>query len=92
VFAESLLICGESFYPNVVTFVHIFSYRTVALLTLQKAEMEARLKRKAELQKKASKPQTFTESLIGEMSKQKDMEKSKQERRDAMCEELGRGC
>lgn len=54
--------------------------------------MEARLKRKAELQKKKAKPQTFTESLKGEMSKQKDMEKTKQERRDAMCEELGRGC
>lgn len=54
--------------------------------------MEARLKKKAELQKKASKPLTFSDSLKGELSKQKDMEKSKQERRDAMCEELGRGC
>ena len=54
--------------------------------------MEARLRRKAELQKKASKPQTFGESLKGEKTKQKSLEKTKQERRDAMCEELGRGC
>lgn len=55
--------------------------------------MQARLKKKAELQKKASQPRTFTESLKGEMEKQKEMDKkTKEERRNAMCEELGRGC
>lgn len=55
--------------------------------------MAARLKRKAELQKAAAQPRTFGESFVGEMSKQGQMKKqTKEERRDAMCEELGRGC
>ena len=54
--------------------------------------MAARLKRKAELQKKASKPLKFDESVKNEKAKQASMKKSKQEMRDALCEELGRGC
>ena len=55
--------------------------------------MKLRLQKKAELQKKVSQPRSFTESLKGEMSKQKDFGgKTKEERRDALCEELGRGC
>mmetsp|Transcript_33305 Transcript_33305/g.44175 ORF Transcript_33305/g.44175 Transcript_33305/m.44175 type:complete len:146 (-) Transcript_33305:263-700(-) len=56
------------------------------------AEMAARLARKAELQKKAARPISFTESLKSEKMKQKELEKSKAERRNALCEELGRGC
>jgi hypothetical protein len=51
-----------------------------------------RLRRKAELQKKGARPASFKESLSQEMGKQKGMEKTKMERRNAMCEELGRGC
>ena len=54
--------------------------------------MEERLRRKAELQKQASRPMSFQESLKGELEKQKKLEKSKEERRNALCEELGRGC
>ena len=54
--------------------------------------MAERLRRKAELQKKNAKPMNFQESLKAERSKQKDLEKSKDERRNALCEELGRGC
>mmetsp|Transcript_17810 Transcript_17810/g.24531 ORF Transcript_17810/g.24531 Transcript_17810/m.24531 type:complete len:147 (-) Transcript_17810:353-793(-) len=56
------------------------------------AEMAARLARKAELQKKAAKPTSFADSLKSEKAKQKDLVKSKEERRNALCEELGRGC
>mmetsp|Transcript_833 Transcript_833/g.1148 ORF Transcript_833/g.1148 Transcript_833/m.1148 type:complete len:138 (+) Transcript_833:455-868(+) len=58
----------------------------------QKAAMEERLRRKAELQKKASKSGGYADSLKGEREKQKEMQKSKEDRRRAMCEELGRGC
>jgi len=55
--------------------------------------MRRRLEMKAELQKKAAQPRTFSESLKGEMNKQDDFKKqSKQARREALCEELGRGC
>jgi hypothetical protein len=55
--------------------------------------MAAKLERKAELQKKASPSRTFGESFKGEMNKQGELKKqTKEERRDAMCEELGRGC
>ncbi len=60
--------------------------------TLQKAEMEERIRKKLELQKKASKPTTFTESLQKEKEKKAELVKSKEERRNALCEELGRGC
>jgi hypothetical protein len=55
--------------------------------------MEERLRRKAELQKKMATPKTFNESFQSEMVKQSGMKsKSQEERRNAMCEELGRGC
>jgi hypothetical protein len=50
------------------------------------------LRRKAELQKKNAKPLSFTENLAAEREKQKQLEKTKEERRNALCEELGRGC
>lgn len=55
--------------------------------------MAAKLKRKAELQKKASSPRNYGDSLKGELEKQGGMkQQTKEQRRDAMCEELGRGC
>ena len=54
--------------------------------------MAERLKRKAELQKKASKPTSYKSSFEAEQGKQQSMKKTKQELRDSMCEELGRGC
>lgn len=54
--------------------------------------MAERLRKKAELQKKASRPMSFSESFKTEQEKQKGMQKSKAELRNAMCEELGRGC
>ena len=50
------------------------------------------LRRKAELQKKASKPISFTDNLAAEKKKKEELKKSKEERRNALCEELGRGC
>lgn len=55
--------------------------------------MAERLRRKAELQKKAATPTKFSDSLTKEMEKKKELRsQTKEERRDAMCEELGRGC
>jgi hypothetical protein len=54
--------------------------------------MAERLRIKAELQKKGAKPMSFTDSLAQEKEKQQQLQKSKEERRNAMCEELGRGC
>jgi hypothetical protein len=55
--------------------------------------MEERLRRKAELQKQAAQPKTFGDSLKNEMQKQNQLKsQTKEERRNAMCEELGRGC
>jgi hypothetical protein len=54
--------------------------------------MAERLRVKAELKKKATKPMGYAESMEAEKSKQKSLQKSKEERRIAMCEELGRGC
>lgn len=54
--------------------------------------MAERLRRKAELQKKASRPASFTDSLAAEKKKKDELKKSQEERRNAMCEELGRGC
>ena len=60
---------------------------------IQKADAAAeRLRIKAELQKKNAKPMSFTESMAVEKAKQKELQKSKEERRNALCEELGRGC
>lgn len=55
--------------------------------------MAERLRRKAELQAKAAAPKTFGESFRNEQERQKEMkDQTKEERRNAMCEELGRGC
>lgn len=55
--------------------------------------MAERLRRKAELQRKAAAPKNLGESMQSERSKQKAMnQQTKEERRNAMCEELGRGC
>ena len=54
--------------------------------------MAERLRIKAELKKKAAKPMGYKESMAQEMNKQKELQKSKEERRNALCEELGRGC
>jgi hypothetical protein len=57
------------------------------------AIMTARIQRKIELQKEKAQPKTFTESFQKEQSKQKNLKsQTKEERRLAMCEELGRGC
>ncbi|KAL3762959.1 hypothetical protein ACHAWU_001106 [Discostella pseudostelligera] len=54
--------------------------------------MAERLRIKAELKKKASKPMGYKESMEAEKNKQKSLQKTKEEQRAAMCEELGRGC
>jgi len=54
--------------------------------------MQERIRRKLELQKKASTELNFSESLVAEKEKQKKMKRSKEEMRAALCEELGRGC
>ena len=54
--------------------------------------MKERLRIKAELKKKASKPMGYKDSMAAEMNKQKSLQKTKDERRIALCEELGRGC
>uniref|UniRef100_A0A7S4ENB1 Uncharacterized protein n=1 Tax=Pseudo-nitzschia australis TaxID=44445 RepID=A0A7S4ENB1_9STRA len=51
-----------------------------------------RLRRKAELQKQKSSPINFKDNLAKEREKQKGLQMSKEERRNALCEELGRGC
>ena len=67
--------------------------RVTTTHTLQAAALQAKLAKKAELQKKAAQPRTFTESFSSERAKQKEFnDQSKQARREAMCEELGRGC
>jgi hypothetical protein len=55
--------------------------------------MDERIRRKRELQKKASTPMNFGDSFSREQDKQKELKKqTKEERRAALCEELGRGC
>ena len=54
--------------------------------------MKERLRKKAELQKAKSQPATFQDSMKREKEKQDALKKSKIERRNALCEELGRGC
>lgn len=55
--------------------------------------MEERIRRKMELQKKASSPSNFASSIAREQEKQQELKKlTKEERRNALCEELGRGC
>uniref|UniRef100_A0A7S2R383 Uncharacterized protein n=1 Tax=Eucampia antarctica TaxID=49252 RepID=A0A7S2R383_9STRA len=59
---------------------------------LDEAAIAERLRRKAELQKKAAKPVNFKESLKAEKEKQNELKMTQTEKRNAMCEELGRGC
>ena len=54
--------------------------------------MAERLRKKAELKAAAAKPVSFQESMVAEKKKQEQLKKSKEERRNALCEELGRGC
>lgn len=55
--------------------------------------MKERLRRKAELQQAQSKPgATYKDSMAAERKKQESLKKTKEERRTALCEELGRGC
>ena len=56
------------------------------------AEKAERLKRKSELQKQKSRPMDFKESMQNEKDRQNSLVKTKEERRNALCEELGRGC
>lgn len=59
----------------------------------RKAEMEARLKLKAELKAKQGSPKSFQESMKKELEKkEKDKQMTQEERRNALCEDLGRGC
>ena len=63
------------------------------LLVFQKAAMEERLRKKAELKAKASSAKNYSESLKNELKKKEEAKgQSKEERRNALCEELGRGC
>lgn len=57
-------------------------------------EMAERLRKKAELQRKTGggPALSYKESFKGELDKQQGMKKTKQQLRDDMCEELGRGC
>ncbi len=54
--------------------------------------MQERLRKKAELQKQARKPMGYADSMEAEKRKQQSLQKTKEERRNALCEELGRGC
>lgn len=55
--------------------------------------MAERLRRKAELQQQASKTTSYKESLANELKKNEQRRaQTKEERRNALCEELGRGC
>ncbi len=54
--------------------------------------MDERIRKKLELQKKTAKPTTFGESFQKEKEKKAELAKTKEERRNALCEELGRGC
>eukprot|EP01082_Thalassiosira_pseudonana_P001706 g1473.t1 g1473 contig10:2162271-2163077(+) len=58
----------------------------------QDAAMSEKLRKKAELQKQARRPMGYADSMEAERNKQKSLQKTKEERRAALCEELGRGC
>ena len=60
--------------------------------TLKEAALQERLRRKAELQKQARRPMGYGDSMEAERRKQQSLQKTKEERRIALCEELGRGC
>jgi hypothetical protein len=63
-----------------------------AFIMPTKDAMAERLRRKAELQQEKSRPARFTDSLAKEKEKQKGLKMSDKERRDELCERLGRGC
>jgi len=63
-----------------------------SMVQLKEAAMAERLRKKAELKKQASKPMGYQESMAAEKRKQESLKKTKEERRIALCEELGRGC
>ena len=66
---------------------------TYLSFTLAKKDaMAERLRIKAELKKKATKPMGYKESMEAERNKQQSLQKTKEEKRIALCEELGRGC
>merc|ERR1711957_795047 len=56
------------------------------------AAVAERLRRKAELQQAKARPASFKDNLAKERNKQKGLQMSQEERRNALCEELGRGC
>ena len=83
------------FYTVIVLLVVYLRFTLIIFISYdscQAAEMEDRIRRKRELQKKAATPATFKESFAKEQNKQAELTKSKEEKRNAMCEELGRGC
>mmetsp|Transcript_24270 Transcript_24270/g.35997 ORF Transcript_24270/g.35997 Transcript_24270/m.35997 type:complete len:143 (+) Transcript_24270:90-518(+) len=59
---------------------------------LDEAALQEKLRRKAELQKQARRPIGYADSMEAEKRKQQSLKKSKEEKRIALCEELGRGC
>lgn len=72
---------------NLLTLSHaLFAY------ALKEAALQERLRRKAELQKQARRPMGYGDSMEAERRKQQSLQKTKEERRIALCEELGRGC
>jgi len=83
-------------YPNSVSLFDLLCISSYILFTSTrygtKDAMAERLRIKAELKKKASKPMGYKESMEAEKNKQKSLQKTKEEQRAAMCEELGRGC
>ena len=60
--------------------------------TSKEAKLQEKLRRKAELQKQARRPMGYSDSMEAEKRKQQSLQKTKEERRIALCEELGRGC
>ncbi|KAL7495338.1 hypothetical protein ACHAWT_004103 [Skeletonema menzelii] len=59
---------------------------------IDEAKLQEKLRRKAELQKQARRPMGYSDSMEAEKRKQQSLQKTKEERRIALCEELGRGC
>lgn len=97
--AEDLLSCGMFLYPNMATSTRLpFSVAVlshpVALLydiDFQKAEMDERLRRKAELKEKNAAPKSYQEGIKKEMERKKaDKAMTREEKRNALCEELGK--
>lgn len=78
----------------IIVFSHMILLVFLFFQLLQKAAYEERLRRKLELQKqKSAEANKFSAGLKAELGKQKEMKsKTKEERRNALCEELGRGC